>query len=161
MFPFLHTQYITIYNYCKAFIYKCFLQKTITKIVKLLYSHANKDRMKTNMADFDAVLSPLEKDILKTLWPDKELKVRQIYDKLKGRRKVALSSVAVLLDRLHEKNIVNRKIETGRGGSRYIYHPCQNRKAFEKTIVETTVNKLIQHFGPTAMSYFHERFAKK
>jgi len=117
--------------------------------------------MKEKVADFSAVLSPLESDVLKVLWPDKELKVRQIFDKLKDKRKVALSSVAVILDRLHSKKIVNRKILKGRGGVRYIYYPSKNKKDFEASIVENAVDNLIKRFGPTAVSYFNERFAKR
>ena len=108
-----------------------------------------------------SVLSPLEHDVLKMLWPDKKLKVRMIYEKLKGRRKVALSSVAVILDRLHERSIVDREVETGRGGIRYIYFPRKNKEQFEAAIVESTVNSLINRFGNTAISYFNERFSKK
>ncbi len=111
--------------------------------------------------NFNDILSPLEKDILKTIWPDKSLRVRQIYEKLKSKRKLALSSVAVLLDRLHEKGIVNRKIETARGGVRYIYFPKEDKKNFEKSIVERTVNKLIENYGSTAVAYFNERFRGK
>lgn len=117
--------------------------------------------MREKIADFKNVLSPLEADILKFLWPDKSLRVRQIYERLKGKRKVALSSVAVLLDRLFEKGVVSRKVETARGGIRYVYSPKKDREQFERGIVETVVNKLIQQFGPTAASYFNERFKKR
>ncbi|MBI2546427.1 BlaI/MecI/CopY family transcriptional regulator [Candidatus Woesearchaeota archaeon] len=109
----------------------------------------------------DSVLSPLENDVLKILWPDKRMKVRAIYDRLKGKRKVALSSIAVILDRLHERSIVERQIETGRGGVRYIYFPKKNKQEFETEIVESTVNSLINKFGQTAISYFNERFSKR
>ena len=117
--------------------------------------------MRDKIADFDSLLSPLEKDILGKLWPDKKLRVREIYDKLKTKRKLALSSVAVLLDRLHSKKIVDRKVEVARGGARYIYSPKKNKEGFEESVVEKTVNKLIQNFGETATAYFEERFAKK
>ncbi len=117
--------------------------------------------MKATVTAFDEMLSPLEQDILKVIWPGKKMRVREIYDTLKGKRKLALSSVAVLLDRLHEKGIVARDVETGRGGVRYIYYPTANRQQFEKSVVEGAVNKLIQNFGSTAVSYFHERFARK
>ncbi|HSU72691.1 MAG TPA: BlaI/MecI/CopY family transcriptional regulator [Candidatus Binatia bacterium] len=110
---------------------------------------------------FDELLSPLESDVLRVLWPDRAMKVRQIYDVLKHKRKVALSSVAVILDRLHARGVVERSVETARGGMRYIYHPKKDRKEFEESVVETAVNKLIDAFGPTAVSYFHERFGKK
>ncbi|MEK6973792.1 MAG: BlaI/MecI/CopY family transcriptional regulator [Nanoarchaeota archaeon] len=105
-------------------------------------------------------LSPLKQDVLKIIWPDKKLRVRQIYKILSRKRKVALSSIAVILDRLYEKNIVDRSPETARGGTRYVYFPKKNKEEFEKSIIETTVNKLIEKFGRTAVSYFDERFSK-
>lgn len=116
--------------------------------------------MKESAGNFD-VLSPLEKDILKKLWPDNKLRVRQIFEKLKKKRKLALTSVAVLLDRLYEKKIVDRKIETARGGARYVYFPKKDKNSFEKSIIEKTVNKLIHSFGENATAYFEGRFAKK
>jgi predicted transcriptional regulator len=112
-------------------------------------------------ANFEEILSPLESDVLRVLWPNKQLKVRQIFEMLKGKRKVALSSVAVILDRLHEKGIVSRNVETARGGMRYIYFPKHDRREFEKNVVEGAVNKLIDAFGQNAVSYFNERFGKK
>ncbi|MBI2133851.1 BlaI/MecI/CopY family transcriptional regulator [Candidatus Woesearchaeota archaeon] len=108
--------------------------------------------------DFESVLSPLERDVLQLLWPDRRMKVRHIYEKLRPRRDVALSSVAVILDRLFEKGVVDREIETGRGGIRYVYYPLHDRKQFERSLIETTVNSLIDRFGTTAVSYFNSRF---
>jgi predicted transcriptional regulator len=116
--------------------------------------------MKEKVAEFDSLLSPLENDVLKVLWPDKKMRVREIHSRLNG-KKVALSSVAVILDRLHDKGIVARKIETARGGVRYVYYPTQDRSAFEKSVVEKTVNNLIETFGSNAVSYFNERFRKR
>ncbi|MBI2135882.1 BlaI/MecI/CopY family transcriptional regulator [Candidatus Woesearchaeota archaeon] len=111
--------------------------------------------------DYETILSPLENDVLNILWPDKSLRVREIYEKLKGKRKVALTSVAVILDRLHERSIVERKIETARGGLRYLYTPKQTKQEFDAQIIDTAVNKLINQFGNTAVSYFNERFSKR
>ncbi len=116
--------------------------------------------MKEKVADFDSLLSPLEGDVLRVLWPDKSMRVREIHARLKEKRKVALSSVAVICDRLHDKGIVARKIETARGGVRYVYYPTQDKSSFEKSVVEKTVNKLIEAFGPTAVSYFNDRFKR-
>ena len=46
-------------------------------------------------------------------------------------------------------------------GIRYIYFPKKNKEQFERSIVEGTVEKLIQKFGNTAVSYFDERFSKR
>lgn len=114
--------------------------------------------MKETVANFDALLSPLEGDVLSVLWPNRKLRVREIHQRLK--RKVAVSSVAVILDRLHDKGVVGRSEETARGGVRYVYFPLQDRQSFEKSVVEKTVNKLIDAFGHSAVSYFNERFKR-
>ena len=109
---------------------------------------------------FNSVLSPLENDVLIVLWPNKALRVREIYQKLKKGRKVALTSVAVILDRLFEKGVVDRRIEAAKGGLRYVYFPKKDKKQFETSVVEETVNRLISKFGDVAVSYFNERFVK-
>ena len=116
--------------------------------------------MKEQFADFDSLLSPLERDVLKVLWPDKEFRVKEIFEKLKH-KKIALSSVAVICDRLHDKGVLKRKIETTvKNGVRYVYSPSQDKTAFEKSVIERAVNNLIESFGSTAVSYFNERFKK-
>lgn len=132
-----------------------------TSFVKYLYDICMENIVKETATNFNELLSPLEQDVLKVLWPDKRLKVRQIYDSLKNKRSVALSSVAVILDRLHTKNIVDRTVETARGGMRYTYFPKKNKKQFEESVIHSAVNKLIDAFGPNAVTYFNERFGKK
>jgi predicted transcriptional regulator len=105
-------------------------------------------------------LSPLENAVLQCLWHEHAMYVRDIYDCLKKDRKVALTSIAVILDRLHKKGLVERKIETSRGGFRYLYSASKDEKEFERTMVENAVNGLISKFGKTALSYFNERFSK-
>ena len=105
-------------------------------------------------------LSPLESAVLCCLWQKEHMYVRDLYNCLKKERKVALTSIAVILDRLHKKGLVERVIETSRGGFRYLYSASKDEKEFERTMVENTVNTLISKFGKTALSYFNERFSK-
>lgn len=105
-------------------------------------------------------LSPLETDIICILWQGSRMYVREVFSELKGRRKVALTSIAVNLDRLHKKGLVSREIEASRGGFRYLYFPAKDKKEFEKAVIDNVVNKLIDKFGRTAVSYFNERFSK-
>lgn len=118
-------------------------------------------RIRFSKKGLHTMLSPLECDILEVLWKKNDAKVRDIYKVVRKKRKVALTSIAVILDRLHKRNLVNRKIESGRGGYHYIYEAKITRNDFEHSIVESTVDKLIECFGPTAVNYFHERFKKK
>jgi predicted transcriptional regulator len=104
-------------------------------------------------------LSPLESNVLSVLMPDKKMIVRDIYNKLKA-KKVALTSIAVILDRLYDKGIVGRKSETCRGGVRYIYYPKKTVEELEKQFLEREVENLIERFGSPAVAYFNKRFSK-
>ena len=108
-----------------------------------------------------SILSPLETDTLLILWKLEKARTTEIHRLLKRKRKVALTSVAVTLDRLHQKSIVARTIEKGLGGGHYIYYPKKTRQEFEESVVDHTVNKLINNFGSVAANYFYKRFSKK
>lgn len=109
----------------------------------------------------ETILSPLEADVLRILWKKDQVKVRELHNILKDKRTVALTSVAVILDRLHKKRLVKRTAQPGRGGHHYIYSPSNSRSDFEHGIMESVVNKMIATFGNTAVNYFNERFSKK
>jgi len=106
-------------------------------------------------------LSPLEKDVLNLLWKVDEAKVKDIHDKIKKKKDVAYTSVAVILDRLHDRKLVKRKMETCRGGYRYIYSPSTTKDNYRRAVVHNSVDKLIKSFGPVAVAYFNERFGKE
>ncbi len=113
------------------------------------------------MKEIAGELSQLESDVLGVLWKNKKLKVRDIYTVLKKRRKVALTSIAVALDRIHKQGVTGRTISAGKGGLSYVYFPLKTRQEFEKGIMEKAVNVLLKKFGSTAISYFHDRFERK
>lgn len=121
--------------------------------------------MKINKLRFEkkgveTLLSPLEASVLKELWKKESAKVRELHTELKESREVALTSVAVTLDRLHKKRFVKRTAEAGRGGYHYIYSPSKSQSDFEQSLLEGVVDKLISTFGDSAVSYFNERFSK-
>lgn len=111
--------------------------------------------------DIKSALSPLESDVLSVLKNHQEYMVREIYTIIRKKRRVASSSVSVILDRLYEKGLVQRKPQTCRGGMRFIYKLRKDKEAYEKSIVQNTVNKLLERFGDNALAYFNERFSKR
>ncbi|MCL5433402.1 MAG: BlaI/MecI/CopY family transcriptional regulator [Candidatus Marsarchaeota archaeon] len=107
-------------------------------------------------------LSPTEKEIMQVLWLGKELKVREIYERLRKKHiHAALTSIAVMLDRLYKNGLVERRVEQCRGGLRYIYKSKVSKEKTERLILKSTVDNIIKRFGPAAASYFNERFGKK
>ncbi len=118
----------------------------------------NVTNQSTNL--FKSRLGPLERDVLDTLIKEKETSAKTIYNKLKKKRKTALSSVCVMLDRLYVKGLVTRKTESCRGGFRYIYEAKNTNEAYERAIIDGTVKNLMKKFGSTAVAYFNEKFGK-
>ncbi|HLD63136.1 MAG TPA: BlaI/MecI/CopY family transcriptional regulator [Candidatus Norongarragalinales archaeon] len=116
------------------------------------------EKLGSKTKGLNALLSPLENEVLEVLCKCHEATVRDIHKKLKS--KSALTSVAVILDRLHDKKLVTRKALLGRGGQHYVYSAKASKKDLEYSVLENTVNKLIEGFGSTAVSYFNERFKK-
>ncbi len=119
------------------------------------------NKIKLNKKGTRTLLSPLGADVLEILWSKKEARVREVHDALKHKRKVALTSVAVILDRLYKKKLVKRTAETGRGGHHYIYSPLKSKDTFEQSVLESIVDRLIDAFGSNAINYFNERFSEK
>ncbi len=111
--------------------------------------------------ELKAALSPLEALVLEALAGGQGLRTKDVYKLVKRKRKVALTSVAVMLDRLYSKGLVDRKVESCRGGHRYIYCASANTEKFEEKMLGSAVNKLIERFGSVAVSYFNERFGGK
>ena len=110
--------------------------------------------------ELKAALSPLEAVVLETLAKAQGMKTREVHHLVARKKKVALTSVAVMLDRLYSKGLVDRKVESCRGGYRYIYFAAANTEKFEEKMLGSAVNKLIERFGSVAVSYFNERFGK-
>lgn len=117
--------------------------------------------IKLDKKGISSILSPLECDVLRVLWEKNDSKVREIHKALRKRKnQPALTSVAVILDRLHQKNIVSRTIKSGRGGGHYIY-TSMPKTEFEKSVIENIVDKLIDSFGEVAVNYFNKRFSRR
>ncbi len=111
--------------------------------------------MRKNIPEKIAQLSPLENGILNVLWKSSEgMRVRDIYAKLKS---VPLTSIAVILDRLHAKGAVVRESEKGRGGTRYIYSAVP-KESFQRSIVAGAMDRLVENFGQIAVNYFNEKY---
>lgn len=119
------------------------------------------NKIRLNKRGLELFLSPLESDVISILFRKNEAKVREIHNILKRKKNVALTSIAVILDRLYKKGLVKRKMENGKGGIHYIYSTSESKTDIEKSIIESSINKLIDVFGPSAVNYFDERFSKK
>jgi predicted transcriptional regulator len=97
----------------------------------------------------EAFLGPLEANVMEAIWGSRKtpITVREIYEALKKTKNLAYTTVMSTMDRLFEKNLLDRKIEKGRGGLYYVYWPALEKQSFQKSAVREVVSSLVDNFG--------------
>ena len=97
----------------------------------------------------ETFLGPLEANVMEAIWTSDKtpITVREIFESLKKTKNIAYTTVMSTMDRLFEKNILERKIEKGRGGLYYVYWPALEKQSFQKTAVREVLSSLIDNFG--------------
>src|SRR3972149_5541582 len=98
------------------------------------------------------VLGDLEADVMETLWNLQEAQVRDIHKEVSKKRKVAVTTVATILDRLHGKGFVKRTLRKSRG-MYYEYRPLITRKQLDNTVVRDVLKGLFETFSEPVVSY--------
>jgi predicted transcriptional regulator len=96
----------------------------------------------------EAFLGPLEANVMEAIWASKTpITVREIYEALKKTKNIAYTTVMSTMDRLHDKRLLDRKIEKGKGGLYYVYWPALEKQTFQKSAVREVLSSLIDNFG--------------
>lgn len=104
--------------------------------------------------DLEAILGPLEADVLNAVYEiGKPIRVREVYEKMKGDRKIAYTTVMSTMNTLYEKGILDRKVTEGRGGLLYIYWPKMTKAEIQKSAVKHIMDSLMKNFGEAVTSY--------
>ena len=97
-------------------------------------------------------LGELEQLIMEIVWKSKESAVRDIFQELRKKRSIAYTTVATILQRLFNKDIVGRKTEK----NSYRYYPKVSKVSYAKSLTKSFVKKLEKSFGDIAIASFAE-----
>ncbi len=101
----------------------------------------------------EKILSPMESEIMEIMWRKKMATAKEVFSSLKkGKR----SSISIILQRLCEKGLLSRKEEIAKGGKRYIYSVKIDRETFEKYVVKTVIDSLVESFGEGVRDYLKQ-----
>ncbi|MBO3832846.1 MAG: BlaI/MecI/CopY family transcriptional regulator [Candidatus Brockarchaeota archaeon] len=112
--------------------------------------------------ELQAFLGPLETSIIEVMWSAKQpLTVRDVYEKLKRRKRIAYTTVMTTMNRLYDKGLLDRRVEKGRGGVLYVYWPKFEEHNFKKSAVHEVLNSLVENFGDIVASYLVERISSE
>lgn len=102
-----------------------------------------------------AQLGELEKQIMDIVWEQKQCSARDVLTRIEG-KKLAYTTVATILQRLHEKGLVKRNDDK----SGYIYSPKLTKELYSRNIAQLFLKKFIHSFGDTAIASFAESIDK-
>lgn len=97
-----------------------------------------------------ASLGALEQKVMDIVWENKQCCVRDVIEKLG--KKLAYTTVATILQRLHDKGLLNRK----ENKSGYVYSPKLSKESYSKNIAQSFLKKFIGSYGNTAIASFAE-----
>ena len=99
-----------------------------------------------------AVLGELETELMEIVWAHEiELTNRDLLEILNRKRKKPLmsSTVNITMARLFKKGLVDRRLESIRGGHHYLYRATMTKEDFVRRISEQIVEHVKKCFGDT------------
>lgn len=102
-------------------------------------------------------LGPLEREILKIVWADKEVCVRYVLEKLPKELDPAYTTVMTLMNRMVEKNILKRE----KPNTTCYYQATQNKENFLRSLSETKISTIINQYSPEVIPFLKETISRK
>lgn len=93
---------------------------------------------------------PLEQEVMACLWESKQRTVREVYEKLRQKRKIAYTTIMTVMTRLVEKGYLARK----KAGRVYLYSLKKTKKQSARELAAQLLNSLLAQFGEEGIVAF-------
>lgn len=101
------------------------------------------------------VIGSLELEILETLWQLHSASGKEIFESIKRRRAIALTTVLTVIERLTKKGFVKRVM----GESVYLYRPAQSRDEFTAVVSQDVLRGIMEISASGACASFVDTLA--
>ena len=109
--------------------------------------------------DIRFALGDLEAAIVEELWKaGQPLSVKEFHDHISRNRRVAVTTVATILDRLYRKGVLSRKL-VKEGGPHYLYSSRLSEEEFKHAVVNNVMGALLRGFNDVTVAYLAEKMA--
>lgn len=112
---------------------------------------------KPHKTGFKKVFGDLEADIMKIVWKSEEVTVREVYEELRLKKKLAYTTVMTIMNRLVEKNLLRRESR----GNAFAYTPTISENEFANQVVSEVLDGLLEDFADPALSHIVESLSSK
>jgi BlaI family transcriptional regulator, penicillinase repressor len=90
-----------------------------------------------------AILAPQELEIMKVVWARRAATVRDVYEDLRARRRVAYTTVMTMMNVLERKGHLKKQAE----GRSFVYRPARPKRQVVRAMVREFLDRL---FGGSA-----------
>jgi predicted transcriptional regulator len=97
----------------------------------------------------EALLGPLEQEVMDVVWRRGETTVRAVHDDLAARRTIAYTTVMTTMTRLATKGLLTRDTE----GLAHRYRPAVSRERYARSAVNDVMSWLLERYPEPAVSY--------
>ncbi|MTV26064.1 BlaI/MecI/CopY family transcriptional regulator [Nitriliruptoraceae bacterium ZYF776] len=97
----------------------------------------------------EALLGPLEQDVMDVVWRLGDATVRDVHDELAADRVIAYTTVMTTMTRLATKGLLSRDTE----GLAHRYRPAVSRDRYARSAVGDVLSWLLERYPEPAASY--------
>lgn len=113
--------------------------------------------LRPHHSDLRFALGDLEAIVLRELWEtDRPISVKDFQAIVTERRRLAVTTVATILDRLYRKGLVSREL-VREGGPHYLYKPRMTEEEFRYAVVDSVMATLLESFNDVTVAYLAKR----
>ncbi|MEX0834584.1 MAG: BlaI/MecI/CopY family transcriptional regulator, partial [Nitriliruptor sp.] len=100
----------------------------------------------------EALLGPLEQEVMDVVWRRGDTTVRDVHDDLAARRNIAYTTVMTTMSRLATKGLLVRDTQ----GLAHRYRPAVSRDRYARSAVGDVLSWLLERYPEPAASYLAE-----
>lgn len=108
---------------------------------------------KLNRQGLSRVLGELEAEIMELIWQNNLTTVRDVYEELRKKKKIAYTTVMTIMGRLAGKGL----LQIDKQGTAYIYNPVISKEQFEQETVKRVLDSALDFNNKGVVNYFVEK----
>lgn len=110
----------------------------------------------------EKVLGPLESQIMEIMWEEKISMARDVYEIMRKKDKnTRRSTISIMMNRLCERGLLERRPEIGKGGERFIYSVRITKEEFSQAVVTKVMRGLLETFEIATTRYVRNHLSEK
>ena len=119
-------------------------------------------KFKPDEKGIEKVLGPLETAIMHIMWKEEVSSARDVFEIMRKKDKnTRRSTISIMMNRLCERGLLDKRSEKGKGGERFVYKVRITREEFSQAVVSKVMRSLLDSFEETTILYIKNHLSEK